>query len=268
MAINVLCAPHICNDVTANHRRWGISTVAATRTLGLVGMMLALWDVDGTLIDNGGVSKDTYRGAFELLTGMCAIHTPRTAGSTDLPIMRDLAARHGVTLAGRAEDIGEALERSLASRKIELAARGCALPGARAALAALAELDGVVQSVLTGNIRPNGFAKLDTFGMAGPPLDWDVGAFGSDDSVRANLVAIAQERAGTKYCTGFTPDNTILIGDTPNDVRAGRDGGARVIAVATGKDDVGTLARAGADAVLPDLADTAAFLSALKQILA
>ncbi|UGT63595.1 HAD family hydrolase [Nocardia asteroides] len=238
------------------------------RTLGDVRMILALWDVDGTLISNGGVSKDTYRGAFELLTGVSAVHTPRTAGGTDVPIMHDLAAMHSVTLTAETEDIRNALEQSLAARRTELAARGRSLPGAHDGITALAAMDGVVQSVLTGNIRPNGFAKLDTFGLAGPPLDWDIGAFGSDDSVRSNLVSIAQKRARVKYGTEFTPNDTVLIGDTPNDVRAGREGGAKVIGVATGKDDVDTLVRAGADAVLPDLADTAAFLSAFKQVLA
>ncbi|MFE3443072.1 HAD family hydrolase [Nocardia sp. NPDC059180] len=233
-----------------------------------MGSLLVLWDVDNTMIANGGVSKDTYAGAFELLTGVRPESRPRTGGSTDALIMRDLADRHGVALTEDAERIFNALERSLLARRADLAARGRALPGVREALEALAQEGGVIQSVLTGNIRPNGFTKLDTFGLAGPPLDWDIGAFGSDDHIRANLVGIAQGRAAEKYLVSFARGNTVLIGDTPNDVRAGLDGGAKVVGVATGSDRAAVLAEAGADVVLPSLEDTAAFLAAIKQTLA
>ncbi|WP_024801142.1 HAD hydrolase-like protein [Nocardia sp. BMG51109] len=229
--------------------------------------MLVLWDVDNTMIANGGVSKDAYAGAFELLTDRRVEHRPRTGGSTDALIMRDLAALHGTSLPDDNAPIFNALERSLSARRPDLAARGRALPGVREALDSLAQLDDIVQSVLTGNIQPNAFTKLDTFGLAGPPLDWAIGAFGSDDEVRASLVGIAQQRAAEKYGVSFTRDNTVLVGDTPNDVRAGLDGGAKVFAVATGSDTIGTLVEAGADVVLPDLTDTAAFLATIKQTL-
>jgi phosphoglycolate phosphatase-like HAD superfamily hydrolase len=48
----------------------------------------------------------------------------------------------------------------------------------------------------------------------------------------------------------------VLVGDTPLDVAAGREGGARVVAVATGHYDEDTLRAAGADVVLPGLGDT------------
>ncbi|MBF6080557.1 haloacid dehalogenase-like hydrolase [Nocardia cyriacigeorgica] len=233
-----------------------------------MGAGLVLWDVDNTMIANGGVSKETYAGAFELLTGRPAEFRPRTGGSTDLLIMRDLAERHGAVLTEGPENIFGVLEKSLLVRRADLAARGRALPGVRAALDALARMDGAVQSVLTGNIRPNAFVKLDTFGLAGHPLDWDIGAFGSDDHVRANLVGIAQRRAAEKYGVPFVRDNTVLIGDTPNDVRAGLEGGAKVVAVARGSDRAEVLADAGADTVLPGLEDTGSFLAAIKQVLA
>ncbi|GAA2639225.1 haloacid dehalogenase-like hydrolase [Actinomadura fulvescens] len=234
-----------------------------------MGSLLVLWDVDNTLIANGGVSKDAYGGAFELLTMTSPVHRARTGGSTDFLIMRDLVERHGMPFTDEmAARIPEALEASLSARRSDLAVRGRELPGARAALAALAEIKGVYQSVLTGNMQPNGFTKLDTFGLAGPPLDWEVGAYGSDDSIRSNLVGIAQKRASRKYGEPFARDNTLLIGDTPNDVRAGLDGGARVLAIASGSDTVEQLADAGADIVLPDLADTDAVLAALKRALA
>jgi phosphoglycolate phosphatase-like HAD superfamily hydrolase len=55
----------------------------------------------------------------------------------------------------------------------------------------------------------------------------------------------------------------VLVGDTPLDVAAGRDGGARVVAVATGPYGVDELEATGADAVLPDLRDTERALAAI-----
>ena len=64
---------------------------------------------------------------------------------------------------------------------------------------------------------------------------------------------------------GFNFDDgaTVLLGDTPNDVAAAQASGARIIAVATGKDTATELAEAGADTVLPDLTDTSAVLAAI-----
>ncbi len=52
-------------------------------------------------------------------------------------------------------------------------------------------------------------------------MDFEVGCYGSNDEVRANLVAVAQARATAKYGETFDKANAILVGDTPRDVRAG-----------------------------------------------
>jgi phosphoglycolate phosphatase len=54
------------------------------------------------------------------------------------------------------------------------------------------------------------------------------------------------------------------VGDTPLDVAAAREAGARAVAVASGPYAPDALRAAGADAVLEDLRDTAAVLRALR----
>ena len=55
----------------------------------------------------------------------------------------------------------------------------------------------------------------------------------------------------------------MLIGDTPLDIEAARLTGARSVGVASGGFSLAELAAAGADAVLPGLADTARVLAAI-----
>lgn len=145
----------------------------------------------------------------------------------------------------------DVLETATAANSARLRQRGHELPGARHVLAALQRIPGVVQAILSGNTRLNAYAKLSAFGLHGY-LDFDVGGYGSDDDVRANLVGVAQRRASVKYGVSFSPAITVLVGDTPRDVRAGLNGGAHVVAVASGSDHVDTLREAGADVVLPD----------------
>jgi phosphoglycolate phosphatase-like HAD superfamily hydrolase len=227
--------------------------------------LLVLWDVDHTLIENNGVNKETYAKAFELLTGRRAEHRAETDGRTEPEIMRNMLVAHGIEPTGEyLARVVEALETATAANASRLRERGHELPGARDVLAALQGMPGIVQSVLSGNTRPNAYTKLSAFGLH-EYLDIEVGGYGSDDDVRANLVGVAQERASAKYGVSFGPATTVLVGDTPRDVRAGLDGGAHVVGVASGSDDMDTLHKAGADVVLPDLRDTQAVVRSVTQ---
>src|SRR5262249_29839439 len=145
----------------------------------------------------------------------------------------------------------------------ELRRQGRALPGAAAALAAIARLPGVVQTVVTGNIPTVARIKLAAFELD-RFLDLEVGAYGPDDHVRGNLVGMARRRAGARYGVAFGAGATLLIGDTPHDVTAARDGGARMVAVASGRFSAAQLREAGAPVVLPDLTDVTALLRAVR----
>jgi phosphoglycolate phosphatase len=76
-------------------------------------------------------------------------------------------------------------------------------------------------------------------------------------------VAIAQRRAAMRYGSDFTRMNTVIIGDSACDVEAGRDGGASVIAVASGTASAQVLSDAGAAVVLANLANTDAVIDAV-----
>ena len=217
---------------------------------------LVLWDVDGTLVDSARIGRDAFVEAFEAIVGHPPTEIVPFAGRTDIEIAHDLLRVSGVDggeeLLDRFED---ELVRAMAKRLDELSERGRALPGTAAALERLHGEPGAIQSLLTGNVERNAMLKLQPFGLA-RWIEFGCGAYGSDHRVRGELVAIARTR--TERAHGVTLDarDVVLIGDTPLDVAAAREGGARAVAVATGPYDEDQLAGTGADVVLPDLADT------------
>jgi len=128
------------------------------------GSVLLLWDVDHTLIDNGGVGYEIYALAFEILTGRAPSAQPRTDGRTELDIMANILAANGedpsaFSLDQQWDAAVEATSRSSAA----LAERGHALAGAETCLKRVSVEPGIRQSVLTGNIRPNAVVNLRAF---------------------------------------------------------------------------------------------------------
>lgn len=225
-----------------------------------------LWDVDHTLINAGGAAgRRLYPAVFRALFGRELAEAAPMAGRTDRAIIAETLAMAGIT--DPAQHI-EAFLAGLAAQAPELAARitadgGRALPGAQAVLAALAGPPPLaVQSVLTGNVPAVAEAKLAAFGLTGY-LDLSVGAYGDHHEVRSELVHLARCRAARAYGRDFTGAATVVAGDTPLDVAAALATGARAVGVATGSATTAELAAAGAHAVLPDLTDTPAVLSAL-----
>jgi len=228
---------------------------------------LVLWDIDGTLVQAGEVGRDIFTEAFQAVLGRAPDQvTARAlvmAGRTDPEIALEFLAAHEVAEGERhLPAFSEALVTALAAKAALIRERGRALPGAREALAALGRTEGVVQSLLTGNVEPNALLKLASFELDGY-LDFEVGGFGSDHHHRPSLVEVARAKAERKYATAFPGTATVLVGDTPLDVAAGRAAGARVVAVATGPFRVEELESSGADAVLEDLRDTEAATAAI-----
>jgi phosphoglycolate phosphatase len=232
-----------------------------------VASRLVLWDIDGTLVQAGEVGRDIFTEAFQAVIGRApdqvATRMLVMAGRTDPEIALELLAAHEIAEGAlHWPAFSEALVTALAAKTAVIRERGRALPGARATLDALGRADGVVQSLLTGNLQPNALLKLASFDLDGY-LDFEVGGFGSDHRHRPSLVEVARAKAERKYGRGFDGAATVLVGDTPLDVAAGRAGGARVVAVATGPFRADELATTGADAVLEDLADVEAAVAAI-----
>jgi phosphoglycolate phosphatase-like HAD superfamily hydrolase len=209
--------------------------------------LIVLWDIDHTLIENAGVSKEIYAAAFSALVGSPPRGPAQTEGRTDRLIMRGMFQQHGVA-EPEWSVIEAALARAGTGRQEDLGRRGLALPGVREVLAAAAERRDWVSSVLTGNIAANARVKLSAFDLD-PMLDLPVGAYGADAEQRPDLVAVARERA--RRLRGVRQDVPVATG-------------SEIIAVASGIHSSDELAAAGASVVLPDLSDTAHVMALLE----
>ncbi|WP_431936252.1 HAD hydrolase-like protein [Micromonospora sp. RP3T] len=216
---------------------------------------LVLWDIDGTLLEPAGFGWRLAGVAFRQLFGIdLAVDVPR-AGRTDRAIYTDVLRLHDISVSDRLDPFCAAIG-ALAepARDQLLRTGGHILPGAMASVRALVAEPAVAQSVLTGNLRAVGVAKLAAVDLLGL-MDLSVAAFGDHHIDRADLVEVASRAFAQKYDLAGDAFETVLIGDTPLDIAAARSTGAGVVAVATGHYSPADLSAAGATVVLPDLTE-------------
>ncbi len=232
---------------------------------------LVLWDIDRTLLYVGGIDRLVYREVFAELVGREPERLPEKGTGRTVPLAtRELFVTNGVPAADADVLVSQALAlipRLFASHQNLVLADGILLPGAVEALRAVRALPDTVPAVVTGNLQPNAVLKLKLFGLDGY-IETDVGGYASDNPHRPALVAVAQRRAAKCHGTVFTRENTVIIGDSLEDVTTGREGGASVIGVASGTTDAAVLREAGANLVLEDLCDADAVTAAVMKLTA
>lgn len=216
-------------------------------------LLLLLFDIDGTLLLKAShAHAEAMHAALRSVYGITDPGAARVeaAGRTDIEIARHIAllsdVRADVFDAGLS-DLTEAVAQEYAQRvPADLSDR--VAPGVPELLDALAAREGVVLSLVTGNLEPVARIKLRAAGI-GRFFATGQGGFGSDAEDRTELPAIARARAGA----GGRPHPraaTVVIGDTPRDIACARADGLRCVAVAGGPYPVEALG--DADAVASD----------------
>ena len=224
---------------------------------------LLLFDIDGTLIRSNGAGRLTLAYALEKLFGTVGpLESYNMSGKTDPRIITDLLMAAGIS----AKEISKSLPAiyELMAEKgqdifIEKGMAACV--GVPELLAQLNEQEDVLLGLLTGNAQLTAPLKLAAAGI--DPLQFKVGAYGSDAMDRNELPAIGMSRA--KQLTGgqFDGNNTIIIGDTPADILCARAGKATAVAVASGWHAATTLAEYRPDYLFESFSNTDRVLQAL-----
>lgn len=220
-------------------------------------MRLVLFDIDGTLLNSGGLGRASMQRALGMVFGSPGNPSYRYDGKTDKQIVRDVMRMEGHSdehIDSRMEKLIdlylEGLRTGAKSGKFNVRP----LEGVVELLDALEKRDDVVLGLLTGNVEPGARTKLTAAGIN--PDRFRVNAFGSDHENRPELPAIAQKRATEMLGIDIAGDRLVVIGDTPADIECGRALGAKAIGVASGHYTVEQLKAHDPYAVFPSLKNT------------
>ena len=208
--------------------------------------VLYLFDIDGTLLHAHRSGRDAFDAVFaDQHAVVNASEGIRYGGKTDPGIVEEIfVARLG--RRPRPEEVAAFLDAYLPRLRGLLEMKGVeVLAGVTSTLAYLQPH--CKMGVATGNVKAGAHAKL----AAGKLDHWfELGGYGCDSHLRAELVAKAIERAGAV-------DEVIVVGDTIHDIAAARACNAKVIAVATGSDTAEALR--DADVVLASMSELPAW---------
>ena len=230
-------------------------------------MRLVLFDIDGTLLNSGGVGRASMQRALSEVFGSPGDSSYRYDGKTDKQIVRDVMRLEGHSDEHIDERMSflidrylDGLKEGIQSRKFDVRP----LPGVLEILDALEAREDVVLGLLTGNVEAGARAKLAAAGI--DPDRFRVNAFGSDHEHRPRLPAIAQRRFGETLGREVAGEKVVVIGDTPADIECGRELGARAIGVASGYYSVAELEKHSPYAVFESLRDTAKVLETILDV--
>ena len=234
-------------------------------------LRILLWDLDGTLVRGAryGIFKDYTVPMLEAVFGTAGcLPDMIVSGMTDLQIVEEALRGEGITREHIIDRKDELLSCYITEMR-RATGNGnqliMAMPGAREVLKAVDEHPRYLSALLTGNVEPAAQLKIEITGLA--EFFRLPGAFGDESFDRRDLPAIAAQRINEHLGLSFSPDQFIVIGDTPNDIACARHFGARVVAVATGRIHLEEELRAcGPDALLPDLLDSELLIRTLEQL--
>ncbi len=234
-------------------------------------LRILLWDIDGTLLRStrAGSFKDYTVPMLEEVFGTAGrLPEMKVSGMTDLQIVGEALKHEGFTHEHIRERVHELRESYMkAMRKFTGNGEEVfqLLPGVREALQAVHDHPRYQSALVTGNIEPAAWLKMEIVGLS----DFFTlpGAFGDESHDRRDLPALAAERIRKHLQMDLLPEQFIVIGDTPNDIDCAKHFGARSLAVDTGRFySTEDLQACQPDALLPDMPDVDLVMKTLLQL--
>ena len=225
------------------------------------GRRLVLFDIDGTLVTDGGASREAFAEALAAVYGFRGdVRRYDFSGRTDPQIARMILCDDGwseMDVDARLPDLWHHYLDGLARNAT---GQVRALAGVLALLDAVHADGQLTVALLTGNIEPGARLKL---GAVGLNHFFPFGAFGSDSPRREELPPIAVERAAAVSGHAFRGSDVVIIGDSIYDVRCGVPHGATTIAIASGKTSAERLKAENPDYFFDSAEELEAILAAI-----
>jgi len=201
---------------------------------------LVLFDIDGTLITDGGASRTAFRDALAALYGYNGdLSRYDFSGRTDPQITHMVLRDAGFSSSEVEAKLDLLWEIYLSGlQRNAVPGRIRALPGIPQLVDALEQHTDVILALLTGNIEGGARLKLGGVGLNDY---FPFGAYGSDSADRTELPPIAVRRASEHAGIHISGADVVIIGDSIYDIRCGVPYEATTIAVASGKTPAETL---------------------------
>lgn len=231
---------------------------------------ILLWDIDGTLIhsNRAGAYKEYFIPTLEKVYGTAGkLAEMQVAGMTDTQIAFEALRDEGFEVAHIFAKLGDFIKVLGDEMRLKISRIDNpygVFPGVREILNETHQNPHFVNSLLTGNLSTVAEAKLRYVEL------WDFfngkpHAFGEISHQRSELAKFIGGKYNEIFKAQFHPTQFIVIGDTPNDIACAREFGAKVVAVATGRNhSADELAKFDPDVLLEDLSDTASVLQILS----
>ncbi|MEQ9411287.1 MAG: HAD family hydrolase [Fuerstiella sp.] len=222
------------------------------------------FDIDGTLLSTAGAGQR----AMELaLVQDFQIEFPfdgvLTAGRTDRGITDEIFGRY--RLKNTDQNRRRFREAYLTHLRSSLKEQpGLLLPQVRELLELLSAEKSVTLSLLTGNYADGAWIKLRHF-----QLDhyFRSGGFGDDHPDRDDVARGAVDAVSRALQKVVRGSDSVVIGDTPADIRCARAIGARAVAVATGGYSANDLNSHTPDHLFADFSETAVAVRRILELL-
>ena len=232
--------------------------------------LLVLWDIDDTMTRSAHTSGVAGGPLLQAVSDVVGRPISKQGcsfgGKTDTANVRALLAANAVELDGPEaqadveQRVFQALPRVMVAGVADGRFKYEALPGVQALIAELQSRPGVVQGLLTGNLEGCCPVKLGAAGI--DHSIFPLGAFG-DSADRNTLLPVAVAKYESLIGKSISPDQIVLIGDTPADVECAATHGARCLAVASGSYDRAALEATNATFCVDDLSDVQTVLGFL-----
>lgn len=217
---------------------------------------LILFDIDGTILKLKQYhSKSIFRKCLLNIYNIDVEESlmPNFSGMTDLQILNEICEIINFPIEKIQNKINlfwEALINEF--EKDSIKSNIILLPEINNLIEWLNTLENVYLGIVTGNFKENAFLKLSAFNLH---KYFEIGAFGCEFADRNELPPLAIKRANNNWGNKFNIDNTIIIGDSPNDIICAQKNNIFSVIVSTGFHDVEELNKYKPNLIFDDFSD-------------
>lgn len=197
-------------------------------------MKYLLWDIDGTLLVSGGAGIRAISETVKQRFNKDDFDFGETmAGRTDSYIIKKIVKQYKSKYTA-ADAAGFFITYNQIFSKLLKTSNGNLLTNVKKTLEYLeTSKDEFTSTLLTGNCKPSGMEKVKHFGI-NHHFNIQLSAFGELSENREFLAEAAYQKISVQD-PSVTPEDIIVIGDTPFDVSCAHAIGARSLIILEGK---------------------------------